>query len=100
MSSQSDGKALAGILGSGVSTIDVGTVNAIAAALDARAAKFNAIAALPARTLIYEELCHSCGGCARVCPSGAITETSLSRSRSAQSVGSNMNSALSDTPAT
>lgn len=37
--------------------------------------QFNAIAALPARTLIYEELCHSCGGCARVCPSGAITET-------------------------
>jgi MinD superfamily P-loop ATPase len=25
--------------------------------------------------LVYEEMCHSCGGCSIVCPEGAITET-------------------------
>jgi MinD superfamily P-loop ATPase len=26
--------------------------------------------------LVFAELCHGCGGCAQVCPTGAITETS------------------------
>jgi MinD superfamily P-loop ATPase len=34
--------------------------------------KFNALAALPTKVLIFSELCHSCGGCMRVCPSSAI----------------------------
>ena len=34
---------------------------------------FNALAALPNKVLIFPELCHSCGGCMRVCPAGAIT---------------------------
>jgi len=29
---------------------------------------------LPDRTLVYDELCHSCGGCMLVCPTGAISE--------------------------
>ena len=32
--------------------------------------RFNAIVCLPERTLVYDELCHSCGGCALVCPRG------------------------------
>ena len=31
---------------------------------------------LPEQTLVYDELCHSCGGCALVCTAGAITEAS------------------------
>ena len=36
--------------------------------------RFNAIVSLPAKTLVYEDLCHSCGGCSLVCPSKAISE--------------------------
>lgn len=34
--------------------------------------RFNAIAALPNKVLIFTELCHSCEGCRRVCPANAI----------------------------
>ncbi len=37
--------------------------------------KFNAIFVGKTKTMIYEEMCHSCGGCKLVCPEeGAITE--------------------------
>ena len=36
--------------------------------------EFNAIF-VGKTVLIYEEMCHSCGGCSIVCPEGAITET-------------------------
>jgi MinD superfamily P-loop ATPase len=42
----------------------------------ARICRFNAIVCLPDQILVYDELCHSCGGCALVCPVGAITEAS------------------------
>lgn len=35
---------------------------------------FNALAVGGDCTLVFDELCHSCGGCARVCPTGAIHE--------------------------
>ncbi len=37
--------------------------------------RFNALAVVGKRVLVFAELCHSCGGCMLVCPEGAITET-------------------------
>lgn len=36
--------------------------------------QYNAIAVVKGEALIFENLCHSCGGCALVCPEKAITE--------------------------
>lgn len=36
---------------------------------------YHALAVLPKEVLVFSELCHGCGGCMRVCPEGAITET-------------------------
>lgn len=35
---------------------------------------FNALACLPTETILFEGLCHSCGGCRLVCPHDAISE--------------------------
>ncbi len=35
---------------------------------------FHAIASLPDRTLVFEEMCHGCGSCMLNCPTGAISE--------------------------
>ncbi|BEP30006.1 ATP-binding protein [Helicovermis profundi] len=35
---------------------------------------FNALAFAKNKVVIFEELCHSCGGCSLVCPTGAMTE--------------------------
>ncbi len=37
--------------------------------------RFNALAVVGKKVLVFQELCHSCGGCMAVCPEGAITET-------------------------
>ena len=37
--------------------------------------EFNAIACLPEQTMVFADLCHSCGGCWLVCPQEAITPT-------------------------
>lgn len=36
--------------------------------------QYGAIASLPNKTMIFDELCHACGGCHLVCPLQAITE--------------------------
>lgn len=36
--------------------------------------QFNAIFVGKTKTMVFNEICHSCGGCAMVCPEGAITE--------------------------
>ena len=38
-----------------------------------RICRYNAIVAIKKSVLVFEKLCHSCGGCWRVCPAGAIT---------------------------
>jgi len=40
----------------------------------AQVCQFNAIAVLPNKTLVFEELCHGCGSCERQCPESAIRE--------------------------
>lgn len=35
---------------------------------------FNALAFVNNKVMLFDEICHSCGGCMLVCPSGAITE--------------------------
>ncbi|PLX90121.1 MAG: (4Fe-4S)-binding protein [Desulfuromonas sp.] len=35
---------------------------------------YNALACLPTETILFEGLCHSCGGCMRLCPHQAISE--------------------------
>ena len=35
---------------------------------------FNALAHTGKKLLVFEDICHSCGGCAIICPEGAITE--------------------------
>lgn len=37
--------------------------------------RFNALAVVKSKVLVFPELCHSCGGCMLVCPERAITET-------------------------
>ena len=36
---------------------------------------FNALADIKVNILVFEEMCHGCGGCSLLCPTGAITET-------------------------
>ncbi len=36
--------------------------------------QFNAIFVGKTKVMVYDEICHSCGGCALVCPEGAIRE--------------------------
>jgi len=36
--------------------------------------QYSAIICLKDKPLVFEQLCHSCGGCMLVCPTGAITE--------------------------
>ena len=45
-----------------------------ACGLCAEICRFNAIATLKDRAMVFNELCHGCGGCGLVCPVAAITE--------------------------
>ncbi|HCU07727.1 MAG TPA: ATPase [Clostridiales bacterium] len=37
--------------------------------------KFNALVYIKEKPLVFPGVCHSCGGCALVCPNGAVSET-------------------------
>lgn len=37
--------------------------------------QYSAIVSLKTKPLVFPEMCHGCGGCALVCPEGAISET-------------------------
>ena len=37
--------------------------------------KFNAIACIKGKWMLFDDVCHSCGGCSIVCPEKAISET-------------------------
>lgn len=52
--------------------IDMARCNSCRACVDF--CQFNALAVFPGQTLVFPELCHSCGGCLLVCPGQAITE--------------------------
>lgn len=39
-----------------------------------QACRYNAIACIKGKVLVFAELCHGCGGCALVCPEHAISE--------------------------
>lgn len=43
----------------------------------ARICRFNAIAPLGRKMLIFQELCHSCGGCLLSCPEQALTKRTM-----------------------
>ena len=36
--------------------------------------RYNAISVFPGHSIVFPELCHSCGGCVLICPEHAITE--------------------------
>lgn len=59
---------------------------------------FNALALIGNRLMIFDDICHSCGGCLYVCPQKALTEQdravgemSIGRSGSVRSVSGSMN---------
>ncbi|MCA1796574.1 MAG: ATP-binding protein [Geobacteraceae bacterium] len=39
--------------------------------------QFNAIAVAGGRAMVFAELCHSCQGCRRICPEGAISDENM-----------------------
>lgn len=48
--------------------------------------RFNALAFIGNKPFVFEEICHSCGGCKLVCPRGAISEKDKSIGRFEQGV--------------
>lgn len=36
--------------------------------------RFNALALVANKLIVFEDICHSCGGCIRLCPEGALTK--------------------------
>lgn len=58
----------------------------------AEVCQFNAIAVLPRKkVLVFDELCHSCGGCFLFCPNRAIKELSIDIGKVKSAVYKNLN---------
>lgn len=55
-----------------IPVVDMGLCNGCRKCVDF--CNFNALAYIKDKLLIFEEICHSCGGCVLVCPKEALTE--------------------------
>ncbi len=53
--------------------------------------EYNALALAGEKVLVFNEICHSCGGCALLCPVGAITEFPRPIGKVAVGVSENVN---------
>ncbi len=57
-----------------VSVPEIDNAKCVICGICAKICKFNAIAVLGKKVLIFPELCHGCAGCWLVCPAGALSE--------------------------
>ncbi|SFL75141.1 P-loop NTPase [Halanaerobium salsuginis] len=48
--------------------------------------QYNALALMLDQLLVFPEICHSCGGCSQICPTGAIKEVGRSLGKISQGV--------------
>ena len=53
--------------------------------------KFNALAIIKDKVLVFDEVCHGCGGCQLVCPEGAMTEKPRLIGKIEQGISQNVN---------
>lgn len=53
--------------------------------------KFNALAFVKDKVIVFDEVCHSCGGCVLLCPAGAITEKEKPIGRILEGTSRNVN---------
>lgn len=56
-----------------VPSFDAGTCSGCRKCVDF--CRFNALVYVREKPMVFAEVCHSCGGCTLVCPTGAVTET-------------------------
>jgi MinD superfamily P-loop ATPase len=54
--------------------------------------EYNALALMLDNLLVFPEICHSCGGCSRICPVGAITEEPREIGKIKRDLSNNKNS--------
>ncbi len=61
--------------------------------------KFNALAYIKEKLIIFDEVCHSCGGCIMLCPEKALTEKEkvIGRVQKGMSGGVNINTGILNT---
>lgn len=53
--------------------------------------KFNALAYVQNKVMVFDEVCHSCGGCTLLCPQNAITEQEKVIGRIQKGISNNVN---------
>ncbi|CUX15208.1 nucleotide-binding protein [Clostridium sp. C105KSO13] len=61
--------------------------------------KFNALAYIKDKLIVFDEVCHSCGGCVMLCPEKALTEKEkvIGRVQKGMSGGVNVNTGILNT---